>query len=398
LGGQWRIPKAEVERLKQEGLPPVGRPLPDPEGVPIRSRRSNGVLLAEPSEHVIDAAEEVVVLENEVKAIALKRQKEEGLDWFREREDRQAKREWEQEEAERERRAQAEATREREQWEAKWLEYGLDGIPRDVPTDSRLDVHQAVEQALSTLQPSQPESIVRRLIEAAVERALRPWRRRKEIQGAIERACAKLPWDITHGPEFRECKQLAIQNAEAAIATLSQDASYRDLEATAIDAMRPSVEEYEHLKKCERIVSSVWLATGSGELEEAKDAVKQALAALPTGVPPAQIEKARDAALAPYQAKIAERDWAAEQQRREQTASFTAGLRVDLVLAGDIRSYLEKEFEYDPGYDGTTRRQKDTERIRKKIREAVIKECIARPNMTPLDLHRKIERLASKAD
>jgi excisionase family DNA binding protein len=27
-GGQWRVPKAEIDRLKRDGLPPVPRPLP----------------------------------------------------------------------------------------------------------------------------------------------------------------------------------------------------------------------------------------------------------------------------------------------------------------------------------------------------------------------------------
>lgn len=95
-GGQFRIPRTEVERLKREGLPTVPRPFPNGENVTQERRpggqRTRAALLAEPSEEVIDSAEAVVRLENEVKSVGLRRQMEEQLDWFRAREDRQAQR------------------------------------------------------------------------------------------------------------------------------------------------------------------------------------------------------------------------------------------------------------------------------------------------------------------
>src|SRR5580658_9261136 len=104
-GGQYRISKEEIERLKREGLPAIPRPLPEAVHTravpPARSNRGEGALLAEPSKVVIDSAEEVVCLENEVKAIGLRREKEEGLDWFRDRQAREEAQEAESEEAER---------------------------------------------------------------------------------------------------------------------------------------------------------------------------------------------------------------------------------------------------------------------------------------------------------
>ena len=76
-GGQWRLPKAEVDRLKADGIPPVPRPLPGADRRLSSASGNNGhpALYAAPSDQVIDAAEEVVVLENEVKALGLRRQK-----------------------------------------------------------------------------------------------------------------------------------------------------------------------------------------------------------------------------------------------------------------------------------------------------------------------------------
>src|SRR5262249_44185439 len=74
-GGQWRVPVAEIERLKRDGLPPIPRPMPGrPAGPRVNSRAS--ALLADPSEEAIAAADEVVRLESEIKALHFKRERE----------------------------------------------------------------------------------------------------------------------------------------------------------------------------------------------------------------------------------------------------------------------------------------------------------------------------------
>jgi len=96
-GGQLRIASAEVERLKRAGLPQMPRPLPQEGGPAARngrtSRRAHPLLLDLPSAQAIAAADQLVTLENEVKVLDLKREKEEKLDFFREREQQQAEEE-----------------------------------------------------------------------------------------------------------------------------------------------------------------------------------------------------------------------------------------------------------------------------------------------------------------
>src|SRR5262249_42722550 len=109
-GGQFRIPREVLDKLKREGVPTAPRPMPNGGEavtvVPAPVRRSHPALLAEPSDEVIDSAEEVVCLENELKSLGLRRQREEQLDWFRERENRDAERAAQWVEAEQRRQAQ----------------------------------------------------------------------------------------------------------------------------------------------------------------------------------------------------------------------------------------------------------------------------------------------------
>jgi hypothetical protein len=58
-----------------------------------------------------------------------------------------------------------------------------------------------VQEALSVLQPSQLEAITRRLVDAAVRRALRPWTRKQEIERALKASMNSLAWDVQFGSE-----------------------------------------------------------------------------------------------------------------------------------------------------------------------------------------------------
>src|ERR1700680_4666609 len=64
-GGHWRVPASEVERLKREGLPPIPRPLPTETAPPARNGTAghHGLpeLLAEPSDEVVAAADQVAI-------------------------------------------------------------------------------------------------------------------------------------------------------------------------------------------------------------------------------------------------------------------------------------------------------------------------------------------------
>src|ERR1035438_10492738 len=64
-GGHLRVPASEVERLKREGLPPIPRPLPTESAPPASNgtavRHGHPALLAEPSDEVVSAADQVAI-------------------------------------------------------------------------------------------------------------------------------------------------------------------------------------------------------------------------------------------------------------------------------------------------------------------------------------------------
>src|ERR1035437_3527658 len=234
-GGQYRISRDEIERLKREGLPAIPRPLPEAVHTrrvsPKRFNRGEVALLAEPSEAVIGSAEAVVYLEHEVKAIGLRREKEEGLDWFREREEREATRQAEREEAEWLRQSQADDEQERRRWEATWIEHALKSVPRETPRPYQLDVPRAAQETLQRLDPTNPDSITRELIQAAVARALTPWNNQQRIAETIEEACQayNIPFQMKFDSTWRARMRAA---AATAIAQLRDGASTNEIQTT----------------------------------------------------------------------------------------------------------------------------------------------------------------------
>jgi hypothetical protein len=199
---------------------------------------------------------------------------------------------------------ETEARHRRQEWETSWLDYALKVLPRDLPHGLELDVHQAVADLLPKLNAQQPEQLTKRLIQAAIDKALQPWHRRKEIERVIEQARNQLPalvrsWAST--PNKWEAQ--ATRAAADAIAQLGDDAPLAEIRAAAVEAGNKVRAEYEawkagedHRQECEQIVQ--WVFDG----DDAREAVRQALDKLPVGATRAKMENARDAALAPFRA------------------------------------------------------------------------------------------------
>jgi hypothetical protein len=327
-----RISKAEIQRLKHEGIPDLPPP-PLKEDLassdaPLNPRR-HPRLLAAPSPDAIGAADRSVILENQVRSLHLAREKEETLDWFRERERNAAAARREV----RRRSAEIEAMRERKEWLDKWLDFALKSVPGDAPAEVQLDVQQAVEEALGRLDPEQPQQVVQRLVLAAVDKALRPWLRRKEIEQAVQGARQQIPWRARAvalaEPSAWECR--AMQAARHAIAKLGPDASLPEMRAAATQAAKDIAREYEHRESCRRLADSVFLPTGTlADDRAAQQAVKDALDKLPVGASQTELEKARDAVLAPLR------------------ASSQAAAQADQCLA-HVSTYIEQLAAEDQG-------------------------------------------------
>src|ERR1039458_4633972 len=252
-GQQWRIPASEIARLRREGIPDV--PVESEDGEEDSTRTSYREadpgeppegLLASPSEELIGAAEEVKIVENRLKKRRIEKDAEEVEDWFRDRNRRQAALEA----AERQKAEAAQAEQRRRRWLDSWIRYALNSRPYDAPRETELEIHQTVQTALASVQPDQPRHTTQRLVDAAVEKVLRPWKRKKEIRSAIESSINRLPWDINYRPEWAPLKQRALEAAAATIGKLPADATSREMEEVAWLAVQPMAKEHAHWQAC----------------------------------------------------------------------------------------------------------------------------------------------------
>jgi len=320
-GGQVRISSQVVEELRRTGLPSLPKPLPgdSPHQSPAGRRQGYPALLAEPSEEVIEAAEEVVVLENEVRALGLRRQKEEGLDWFRERERDEADRLAAEEREERARLAEEQAQREHDQWVCSWEAHAIDSVPGDAAPEVRLTVHEAVREKLMALDPMPTPAVTEQVVEALVARLLAPWRHEKKLLAVlIEARDTMLPVAARgSGNKLSQWQSRAIRAAGEAIRPLPTGASSEEIRATAKEAAAKVAAEFAHEQACQKMVAGVLLPGTTEEDEQARAAVKEALAQLPIGASEKQMEAARDAVTQPIREIIAERQ-AQERIERER--------------------------------------------------------------------------------
>lgn len=140
---------------------------------------------------------------------------------------------------------QAEVERERHEWADSWLDYALKSLPQDTPRATALDVHESVEAALAKFTPEQPQSVVQCLVLAAVDKALKPWKRRQEIERAVQEASKELPALVQGYFEPSEWEVRTMQAAREAIAKLPADASLAEVRAAAVQAGKRVAGEYQ---------------------------------------------------------------------------------------------------------------------------------------------------------
>lgn len=376
--GQWRIPVQEVNRLKKDGVPPI--PVSAEPQPKARQTAQNGrtELLAPPTDAAAAAVEEVVISDAELKVrrnkldkLKLKREATEVGDFFRNRRQREAEQEEDrrrrehEEHEEEQRRIQAQrAAQQRQEWRDEWISYAQQQRPWDAPESIELDIVEEVERILQSLDPSRDRSVIERQVDAAVKRALEPWTRNQEKQEAIATVVlrAKIACSTMVESEWQARAQEA---AAGAIERLRPGASQSEMERAGAAAVQPLIKECQHREKCGVMTERTFLYLDrptSEELEDAKDAVRQALEALPIGASDRQFEQARDAALVPIKGRIATR------QDGEMRQAVLSGLDYELPwgvsdkLTQAARQELQQAVDAMP--QGTPRAELDQSRDR----------------------------------
>jgi hypothetical protein len=61
----------------------------------------------------------------------------------------------------------------------------------------------------------------------------------------------RLAWDVRHGSEYAPLKRRARDEAVAAVRKVREEASYREMETAAVQAVQPMIREYEHQQACQ---------------------------------------------------------------------------------------------------------------------------------------------------
>jgi hypothetical protein len=316
-GGQWRVPVELVARLKKDGIPPIPRRMPrEPYGnedrreiegptPPTSSQFATTSQTATTSSSAVAvAAEEVEILRNGAQAIQLKKEIEIGLDFFREREQRQINEQRTRIEAERRAEEQAQQESRRNQWLHRWVEKAVQLIPFDAPVDTPRRVRGDVLAALDDVRADEPANVIEAIVQSVVSAALEPWNLQRRIQDVIQSAAASMPREIQ--VQGNQWHAVALQSAAQAVRE-RPDASIAELQAAANLAVSAVRREYEYVRARRRLVDEVIRRTfpmGHESDTNAREAGCAAVSNVQIGATTAVMTQLIEKAIAPELARV----------------------------------------------------------------------------------------------
>lgn len=457
-GGQWRIPREQLERLKRDGLPPLARSMPG-NGPHLKSVSASPApgLVAAPSPDVVAvheeadiSAQQVEIRQNKIEGLKLHKEAVVLGDFFRGRRLKREAAAAAEREADRRQQARAEREARRQTWFEQWQEYGLRTVPAEARNQVEIALFEAISRVLVRLEPQQDRAITQRLVDAGVEQVLGPWRRRREIEQIIQDAADQLPCQARNYCEPTQWQIRATQAARAAIHQLDQDASLPEIEAAARQAVELIAKEFQGRKAAEADAELRADVIRRGSLPRdlnekgqalARAAIVKALGIMPQGSSYGELAKVRDSAIVPFarlvdavqeqeaktqreqierarqerqaelqrqykeqeqQAKIeqeqaeqARRESEVESQRRaKEREQFQAGLRLS-----SLRSWIFDELhrlEQQGQLDelGFNERWGLAGRLEQKLKPILIDRLLAHPDLSDDRLKKRVGRLA----
>lgn len=372
-GGHLRIPSESIAAYR-EGRPNRTNPAITP-SVSVQNRRDNLEALRLESEE-LRVRRDLRKLQAEEREGENQRRAEAQATALSRKEEREARRveKAREVEARRQREAEAEASHRRRQWGTRWTDYALNLVPKDAPRGLELDVHQAAADALTTLDPDQPERIVERIVRAAVDRALEPWKRRKEIEKIIQESVNNLPFAARGLFKPTEWEVRAHAAAADSVTQTGESSPLTKIREAVNAAVGRVADEYEaacaqenHRKTVQSVLASrpLLIELSAGEREDAESSVRDELAKLPVGTTRQQMERARDAALAAYVARNAALGVADR---------YLAHVGVYLEELSDPHPHTG---EWDLG--DIFERARLAEKLKQKLRPGLIRHLVAEP-------------------
>jgi len=325
-GGQWRVPLPEIQRLQNEGAPPIPTFIEEESeteeeadsAAELDSHAPAAVhSLAPQSPAVIEAFEEAEIeeaavrreaatvrrKESTVRRLHLELEEQEAQDQLNARQVRESA-------LAKLRAAEARQLEEVQQhrvWVEQWADNALLWLSSDVPGSVRIGLHDAIVRRLADVPRTQSRSLTQKLIDAETSRVLAPWKLQQAIDQAVESVCARLPYEIRYYQQHIGRKSQAAQAARKTIEQLG-DVPKWQMEAAGTVAVKPFVAEFEHEQRCTKLSSTLPSGLTRDEQDEAREKILEALAPFPINTSQRGLEQAQKEALAPFRQVLAKRE------------------------------------------------------------------------------------------
>jgi hypothetical protein len=391
-GGHWRIPATEVARLQKEGAPPIPSATNDaePPRDEIRNRRAATVKVSSHHDFLRPAAQTSISLDQEAPVVRNLPEcrgtaKEAGLelDWFGEpiRQPGTAQAGVNRQEA-------LQIVRAREQWHDRWLESALLSVPWGTPEEYRLEVREEVDRTLHSLQPQTPELLTRQLVEGAVHRGLRTWRDLQDTEKAISSALWALPVSVRAPGLHATWQAQAREEATSAISRLSDGASFEAKLAVATAAVQKVTRQFEEQCLRQKIIDELVLLPqlNRAEKEDARAAIRSSVEGTPTGASEAELRRARQVALKPFEETQRQRE---ERQRFER--------KVEQGLA-HIRTLLDRLWNNGEleGFENYSEVWRYADEIREDVRADLFEELNGKQDVSDYKIQALIEDIVDE--
>lgn len=162
---------------------------------------------------------------------------------------------------------------------------------------------------MATLDPLPTAEVTQSLVHAEMAGPLAQWKRRTNIEKILIEVRDSLPYAARgRWGQLSDWQVRTLNAAKAAIQQLRDQATMEEIRTAADRAGDAIAREFGHHQACEKMASSVYLRGGCNEDDqEARQAVLKVLTALPVGSNEKRMTETRDAALAPFHQRIADR-------------------------------------------------------------------------------------------
>jgi hypothetical protein len=300
--GQWKIPVSEVERLQNDGLPPIPQALqeaPEPRNVSRKTRRSTEASLAADDESPAVRAEydQVRITEGRLQRRRLELEAAEIEDRFAEREAQRVRSE--------NARKSAESLKADEAWRRQWVDFALKLVPTDCPAELLEQVLEAAKKTVGLLDSSVAPETIGHLVSGVTQQALSPYYQAQDVVEAVRRALNTLPvaaqgWSQKPSEWEIRAKRLAMDAIRASgIGTLAE------MTVVAERAVKGVCDQFEHQRQVEGELAAYHPALcdlPEDLVRQAKLELRSALSSLPVGCGQSEIRRRAAGVLTVYQA------------------------------------------------------------------------------------------------